>query len=199
MPSGTFKRLPGGFLVAAPRLWPFASAQHFFATESQQVKIEARTQTVDLAYGLSAFVLLVATLIVADETGVGGTSGFLVLYTLAVVSLAAGSQIATSLAVRPLLAALPRSSESISLSERARLTAASSPWWRLVGADLFCAFLAVWLAPAGFNGLGHHFGIDLASTAVAWFWAIAFAGAAGYHFYLTMLKLRREPPYPRWN
>lgn len=186
----TFKRISNGMLVAAPRLWPFESPQHYIATEAQLAKIEARTWIVDLAYGLLVFVLLVIALVVGDQTGVGGTSWFLNLYSLAVIAVAAGSQIVTWLAVRQLLGALPHSNEHITFGERARMTAASAPWWRLMGADMLLAFLAVWLAPAGFNQLAYHFNDDTAAICAAWFWAIACAGAAGYHLYLTALKLK---------
>jgi hypothetical protein len=122
--------------------------------------------------------------------GVGGTSGFLGLYTLGVVAAAVGWLIATWVAVRPLLTALPRSSERMSFTERARMTAASSPWWQLISAGVVCAFAAVWLAPLGFYGLAHEFSIDWVSTAAAWFWAIAFASGGAYRLYLTALKLR---------
>jgi hypothetical protein len=123
----TFRRMSNGMLVAAPRLWPFASPQHYIATKAQLTKIEARTWIVDLAYGFPVFVLLTIALVVGDQTGVGGTSWFLNLYSLAVIAVAAGSQIVTGLAVRQLLASLPRSNEHITFGERARMTAASAP------------------------------------------------------------------------
>jgi hypothetical protein len=166
--SGTFKRIPSGLLVAAPRLWPFGSAQHYLASEAQQVEIEARMTKARRAYAAIAFVLMVVGLIVAGEIGVADTSGFLGLYTLAVVVIVAGSQFCTWLALRPLFAALPRSSERITFADRARINAVSAPLWRLLASDLFLALLAVWLAAIGFNGLADHFSLGWTSVVSAW-------------------------------
>jgi hypothetical protein len=79
LPMLTNKRVSNGLPMAALR--PFASTQHFIAAEIQLAEIEVRTRTVDLAYGLSVFGLLVIAIIVRDQMGVGGTSSFLSLYT----------------------------------------------------------------------------------------------------------------------
>jgi hypothetical protein len=183
-----FKRISDGFLVAPPRLLPFPWTQHYVATGAQLAQIEAREAIIDFVYGLAVSLLVVIAFIVA-ETGLGRTDWFLTLYTLAVVAVAAGSQIATWHAAGPLLAGLPRSTERITFGERARMTAAA--WWQLLCVGLLYALLAVWLAPAGFNGLASYFGFYWATAAAAWFWAIVWADVAGYHLYLGALKLKR--------
>jgi len=187
--GGSFKPVPGGFVVAAPRLWPFASAQHYVVPEARQAEIEARLTNVDRAYGSIAFVLVAIAFIVADEIGVTKTSGFLGLYTLAIAVLGASSRLAAWLAVRPILTALPLTSERITFAERARMTAASTPLWRLLASDVFLVSLGLWMAPIGFNGLTHHFATHWTAVASAWLWTVAAVGVAGYHIYLTVLKL----------
>jgi hypothetical protein len=189
MAVGTFKRIPGGFLVAAPIKWPFAATQHYFATDAQKTEIEERMTRAGRSFVPVCFLLTVLALIAADEIGFANASRFLGLYTLAVVVFLLAMQIRTWHAVRPLLAVLPRSNERITFGESARMNAASTPLWRLLASDLFLGLLAVWLAPIGFNGLGHHFSVDWISIVSAWFWTITSASAAAYHFYLTVLKL----------
>lgn len=176
-------------MVAGPRLWPLASAQHYVATEAQQAEIEARLTTAYRGCGAIVFVLVAVAFIVAEEIGVAETSGFLGIYTLAIGVLGAGSQLTAWLAVRPLLSTLPLTSERITFDEHARMTAASTPLWQLLVSDLVLVALAMWLAPIGFNGLSHHFGVDWTAIASAWFWTMAAVGVAGYHIYLTALRL----------
>lgn len=93
MIGGSFKRVPGGFVVAGPRLWPLASAQHYAATEAQQPEIEARLTNTYRGCGAIAFVLVAVAFIVAEEIGVAETAGFLSIYTLAIGVLGASSQL----------------------------------------------------------------------------------------------------------
>jgi len=65
--GGSFKRVPSGFVVAGPTLWPLASAQHYVATEAQQVEIEARLTKTYRGCGAIAFLLVAIAFIVAEE------------------------------------------------------------------------------------------------------------------------------------
>jgi hypothetical protein len=109
---------------------------------AKEALVHPRPQAIHtLTYGAVCFVLMVIVLIAADEIEVGGTSGFLALYTLAIGIIVVGAQICVWCATGPLFAVLPRSSERITFGERARMNAAATPLWRLLASDLVLPFL----------------------------------------------------------
>jgi hypothetical protein len=54
--------------------------------------------------------------------------------------------------------------------------------------DVFLVSLGRWVAPIGCNWPTHHFATH-STVASAWLWTVAAVGGAGYHIYLTVIKL----------
>jgi hypothetical protein len=146
-----FKRVSGGFLFRAPSPWPwpFARARHYLVTEAQKAAIiEALDRARQHVVPILLIPLFVALGVLAKIFSDWSLLFFLMMVPL---GLLVGCLITHRRwrAVRPLIAGLPPSEQSITLRELFATYAAVSSLWYHAGFGILFALMAADYAPIG--------------------------------------------------
>jgi hypothetical protein len=184
-----FKRVPEGWIFRAPNPWILGLHRHYLVSENQKAEIIAFYSQVNwrfvIVVGVFAAVLVLALSLVPSQTAflVIIVFSFLVGYLINAYSW---------LALRPLLAGAPRTTERITLSELLGARAAIMPLPQLI---LFTLLFAVSCAFSTYAALTSAWGV---STPIDSFTLAALSGWLALYFF-AMLRAKRKMTSGPWS
>ncbi len=188
-----FKRVPEGWIFRAPNPWILGLHRHYLVSENQKTEIIAFYSQVNWRFVIvmGVFAVFFTAVLVLALSLVPSQTAFLVII---VFSFLWGYLINAYfwLALRPLLAGAPRTTERITLSELLRTRAAVLPLPQLI---LFTLLFAVSCAFFTYAALTSARGI---SSPIDSLTAAALSGWLAFYFF-AMLRAKRKMTSGPWS